>query len=460
MKSKVIQQSHVEPATGGAVHRAVADDRAAHDAHRRAGGVRGAVRRHPLAAFFVIAFALTWCTIPIGAFMAAGPLLGALIVLGITEGRPGIRALGRRMVQWRVRWTLYVAAVAVPLGVALAAGGLNVALGAPEGAFTRLELSTLALTFALKFVIPVFAPLGEEPGWRGFALPRLLVERSPAVATLFLGVVVAIWHVPLIWMQSEHLEPVMLLGTLAVTFFYTWLFVHADGSVFITIVAHAADGVVGRELIGDHGWGGSNEARFSLLYTGGWCVVAVVLLLADRRMWWTRPASATPTDHDAQPAPPAPTRRAATVAKAAGLALVAAAAIAVTVPAAGASGASVHASGGAERSAYIERGDGICRRTVARVDAVVEGLGLDPSDADARAAADRIVTLSRSEVRRLRALTPPAGDARRLDRLYDAVERGIERIADDPERLFDEPGPMARVTRLARDYGFEVCGRG
>ena len=99
----------------------------------------------------------------------------------------------------------------------------------------------------------------------------------------------AAWHVPLLTLSGEHFEPIMLLGTVAVTFFYTWLFNHSDGSVFLTIVAHAADGVVGKQLTGDHGWGGANESRFIVLYSLGWVVVAVVLLVADRKMWRTRP---------------------------------------------------------------------------------------------------------------------------------------------------------------------------
>jgi hypothetical protein len=117
-----------------------------------------------------------------------------------------------------------------------------------------LSISAAVLLFALRLVIPVFSPIGEEPGWRGFALPRLLADRSPFEATLFLGLIVAVWHVPLIFIASEDLPPIFLLTTVAVTFFYTWLFVHTGGSVFITIVAHATEGLIGRELTGDDGW--------------------------------------------------------------------------------------------------------------------------------------------------------------------------------------------------------------
>ena len=93
-------------------------------------------------------------------------------------------------------------------------------------------------------VVPVFAPIGEEPGWRGFALPRLQAEHSPLVSTLILGIVVAVWHVPLIFLTEEHFSPIFLVATVAVTFFYTWIFNHTRGSVFMTIVAHAAEGVI------------------------------------------------------------------------------------------------------------------------------------------------------------------------------------------------------------------------
>ena len=162
---------------------------------------------------------------------------------------------------------------------------MNVAFGAPDGAFAKLELSTLAFTFGLRLVIPVFAPIGEEPGWRGFALPRLQATHSPFTATLILGLVVAVWHVPLVFLSAEHFDPIFLLATVAVTFFYTWLFNHTGGSVFMTILAHAAEGVIVGEFVGKHGFDGVASARFAALYTVGWCVVAVALVVFDRKAW-------------------------------------------------------------------------------------------------------------------------------------------------------------------------------
>ena len=164
------------------------------------------IKRHPLIAFFALAFALTWAPTPVGVFMAAGPLLAAVVITAVVDGRRGLRELWSRMIRWRVGWQWYAAALLVPLALALGTGGLNVALGAPGSVIGNLSISEAALLFALGLVVPVFAPIGEEPGWRGFALPRLLVGRSPLGATLILAPLVALWHVPLIFIESEDLR--------------------------------------------------------------------------------------------------------------------------------------------------------------------------------------------------------------------------------------------------------------
>ena len=216
MKSRVIQtQSNDSMSSSPAARtcrRAAGTGPSAHD---RARACRGCIRRHPMAVFFGLAFALTWVTVPLGAFMAAGPLIAALVVIGVTEGRAGLRELGSRMTKWRVGWKWYAAALLIPLGLVLGTGALNVAFGASDAAFAKLELSSLAFTFGLRLVVPVFAPIGEEPGWRGFALPRLQADHSPFVATLILGLVVAVWHVPLVFLSAEHFAPILLLADVA-----------------------------------------------------------------------------------------------------------------------------------------------------------------------------------------------------------------------------------------------------
>src|SRR5215210_2759300 len=91
-----------------------------------------AVRRHPLVAFFVITYVLSWAFLPIKAlgFLPAGPLLAALIVIPMSQGLSGLRELGARLVRWRVGWRWYAVALGLPLAVALLAVALSAGLGA------------------------------------------------------------------------------------------------------------------------------------------------------------------------------------------------------------------------------------------------------------------------------------------------------------------------------------------
>ncbi len=244
------------------------------------------VRRHPVAAFFVLAIALTWSLVPIGSFAAFGPAIAALVTTAMTDGRAGLRAWGRRTVHWQVGYRWYVVALGLPLSVVSSAAALNFAFGAPVSAVHSIGTwYALLAMFLLRLLVPLMAPLGEEPGWRGFALVRLQENRSPLGATLILAPIVALWHVPLIFLASENLAPILLLGTIAVTFFYTWLFNRTGGSVFMTIVAHAAEGTI---TLGAFGFVGADETRLPWIYTGIWCFVAISLLAFDRQFWHSR----------------------------------------------------------------------------------------------------------------------------------------------------------------------------
>jgi membrane protease YdiL (CAAX protease family) len=248
------------------------------------------IRRHPLPAFFVLAYALSWWALPFGAFLPPGPLLSAVVVTAVVDGRPGLRALRSRLLRWRVGWRWYAVALALPLAVVLAAIAVNVDLGAPGSALRNLDpWYVLVLLFAVRLINPLDGPLGEEPGWRGFALPRLQEGRSPLHASLILGLLVAGWHVPLVFLPGERLAPVLLLATVAVTFVYTWIFNHSGESALLTLMAHAAEGVI---MLGALGLVAADESRLTVLYAAAWCAIAVGLLVFDWRFWRSTAASA------------------------------------------------------------------------------------------------------------------------------------------------------------------------
>src|SRR5829696_9772169 len=128
---------------------------------------------------------------------------------------PGLGGLGSRMIRWRVRWYWYVVAIALPLAVVGLTVGLNVALGASVTSLAGVgSVTTVLMMFAVRLVNPGDGALGEEPGWRGFALPGLQSTLSPLVSTLILGVLVTIWHVPILFLEEGQLRPQFVVGFL------------------------------------------------------------------------------------------------------------------------------------------------------------------------------------------------------------------------------------------------------
>src|SRR5215207_8816472 len=224
---------------------------------------RGLLARHPLVFFFIIAFAGTWLfempyvlsedgsgllpfsspvvqwMMPVSIFM--GPFLAAFIMTGATEGRAGVRSFLRRFVLWRVGlgWYLFVL-VGIPAILVLSVIVLPGVLASFEGQ----GLASLApLPLLSLFVYVLFhRPLGEEPGWRGFALPRLQSLHGPLVGSLILGVLWGLWHLPLFftpWNTLTTFNVVMfVLATTCLSIIYTWVFNNTKGSLLTAILLH------------------------------------------------------------------------------------------------------------------------------------------------------------------------------------------------------------------------------
>jgi len=220
--------------------------------------------------------------------LICGLLVAVLIVIAITDGWAGLRSLGSRLIRWRVGWTWWLVAVGTPLAVLAVAAVANVAIwGAPAPILATIAWSQVALGAAVRFVNPLDGPLGEEPGWRGYAVPRLQAQYSPLVSAVVLGVLVALWHLPLV--ASGMLAPVGLPITFAITLVYVWLFNRTGGSVLMTMVFHIAQGTVS---YGALGFTGSDAARMDWLVGVLWFALALAVVLLDRRAWQVAPAAA------------------------------------------------------------------------------------------------------------------------------------------------------------------------
>src|SRR5215217_4664872 len=129
-----------------------------------------------------------------------------------------LAGLFRRMGRWRVKPGWYTVVLLLPGVLALAATVLNVLFGAERPSAAELNAwPELFVTFAFVLLVPGVGGAWEEPGWRGFAVPRLQVGQSALVASLILGVLIAGWHIPLmIAGQVAYSDIVLILAAVVV----------------------------------------------------------------------------------------------------------------------------------------------------------------------------------------------------------------------------------------------------
>jgi membrane protease YdiL (CAAX protease family) len=215
-------------------------------------------QRFPLTSFFVAAYAWTWlCWWSVVAGSSGrlllpapmedlatlgqfGPFAAALGVTCVTSGRAGLRDFLGRLVQWRVgpAW-LAVSLLLLPATMLVAI----LLYASFHGTVTTLQFPDTWTTLPAHFIYTLLlcGPLGEEPGWRGFALPRLQAKYGSVAASIGLGLLWAGWHLPLWWMYPPPSPfPLYMAGAVLVAILFTWLFNHTSGSVLYSLIFHAS----------------------------------------------------------------------------------------------------------------------------------------------------------------------------------------------------------------------------
>lgn len=201
----------------------------------------------------------------------------------IVFGRSGLREFFARIVRWRVGAKWYAITFATPIVICLIAVGITLCLvGRSEvSGLSSDKLRELPERFLFIFL---FIGLGEEPGWRGFALPQLQTKHSALMASLILAPIWTLWHLPLI--GNEFPLPIVAPFVLSVfggTFVLTWLFNHTNGSVLMTMLFHATINSVGAGLIFPLFTGGTLLALW-WIYGFVWLVAGFsALFFGDRK---------------------------------------------------------------------------------------------------------------------------------------------------------------------------------
>lgn len=215
--------------------------------------------RSALLGFFSLTFAFSWIAWLASAALATpghaglfglgGPvfLLGvfapAFVALALTayhEGGAGIARLLVRIGRWQVGARWYLFAIGFMAATKLLAALVHRSvLGAwPTFGDTPLPLMLGAI------LVSTWVQAGEEVGWRGYALPRLATHLGLGRAGVVLGVIWALWHLPLFFLPGSGSDgqsfPIYLLHVTALSVAMSWLYWKTEGSLLLVMLMHAS----------------------------------------------------------------------------------------------------------------------------------------------------------------------------------------------------------------------------
>ena len=210
--------------------------------------IREGIKQNSTWVFFILSYLFSWiCWIPLsnnGFFIIIGrfgPTISGLLLTATFEGREGIQDIIDRLFVWRLDYKWYIFTF---LGTAIVV-------------LTGIWMSTIFEDFNPVFndpgeiylIIPVFlyvlflSVLGEETGWRGYALPKLQNKTSALNSSLIIGVIWSLWHLPLFWLEGDFHRDIplilFLIQSIALSIIFTWLY-NNTRSLLISHLFHAA----------------------------------------------------------------------------------------------------------------------------------------------------------------------------------------------------------------------------
>lgn len=276
-----------------------------------------------MTSFFVLAYVISWAAWlgpvlalpePLGTLGyivgGYGPALAALLIVWL--GSDSVRAWARQIVDWRVGPRWYIAALTIPLVlIALTSAGLELVGTSVDPGLLPERVSLVLVSF---ISIALIGGGNEEPGWRGLALPKLQERYAPVPATLILGVVWALWHLPLLatgptpfhgLAEFVDLAPsigVRILNIVGIAFILTWIY-NETGSVLLAILAHTGFNTANSTLVPlplDVISAGDSTTILVVTTVAIWVVVAV-LFVATRGQFGYETESAAATTPTAGP---------------------------------------------------------------------------------------------------------------------------------------------------------------
>ena len=255
------------------------------------------LKNNLILAFFVLTFILAWSFwLPLGIFVpkqtllilpgAWAPTVSALLLIGLSEGRGGVRRFLKKVLHWRVGLPWYLVVLFGIAGIAYVAIGTGMFFGIPAPKLflpDGLPKDAIFVMLPIIFLINIFlgGPLAEDIGWRGYILPKLRERMDTLPASLLIGIIWAIWHIPFFifpeWGDVVGNLPFLgfTLLTTSWSVLFAWVYVNT-GSILMPVLFHAAINTT----LGTLGVLGQSDGDFRLLILNTvltWVMVGIVV---------------------------------------------------------------------------------------------------------------------------------------------------------------------------------------
>ncbi len=233
--------------------------------------------KYELPLFLILTYALSWWSAPLmkGPLIPYGPALAAIIVLGITVGRKGLREFWQRLTHWHIPFVWFLASPAIIISYHAAGFIANLLLGAKLA-------NPPHLSWGILLELLLVGGLWEEPGWSGYLLPKMQARFAGRLngllfAAIVTGVFRGIWHLPL-FLYGKIPWFDILIFNFAFQLIIAWVFYRSGGSILAVMLLHFVSNLMASFTYPM--FQGAAHTTYTALFMVAACITAVILVLS------------------------------------------------------------------------------------------------------------------------------------------------------------------------------------
>ncbi len=164
------------------------------------------------------------------------PSILAILYVWILNGKTGLKHLLQKLLIWKINPLWYVFSICYMYAIYY----VPAVICNLFGNYFDFQLRYSPVYLLYLFAGQLFAgPINEEFGWRGFVLPRLQCSLNPLAASILLGIIHALWHLPLFFIYIQEPFGQYLIKVICISIIYTWMYNHTKGSLIPVCLLHA-----------------------------------------------------------------------------------------------------------------------------------------------------------------------------------------------------------------------------